>query len=100
MNKLDEFFKAIERDRESMRERIKKYTKDKLLSLADAVVNYEYYGGPKLSLGSIAEKHKGLAEIIGSAPACDYAEWEECRQAQFIILNATRAYYKGKGKNV
>jgi hypothetical protein len=100
MNKLDEFFEAIEKDRESMRERIREYTKDELLSLADDVVNYKYYGGPELSLGHIMKKHKGLAEIIDSAPGCDYAEWEEYRQAQFIILNAIREYYISKGKDV
>lgn len=100
MNKLDEFFETIERDRESMRERIREYTKDELLSLADDVVNYKYYGGPELELGPIMKKHNGLAEIIDSAPACNYEEWEEYRQAQFIILNAIREYYISKGKDV
>ena len=100
MNKLDEFFEAIEKDRESMRERIKEYTKGELLNLADAVVDHKYYGGPELGLGPIMEKHKGLAEIIDSAPACNYEDWPEYRQAQFIILNAIRAYYISKGKDV
>ena len=42
MNKLDEFFKAIERDRES--------------------------------LGTIMKKHRGLAEILDSAPGSEYED--------------------------
>lgn len=95
MNKLDKFFKAIERDKESMRERIKKYTEDELLSLDDAVTNCE-----PLDLGTIMKKHRGLTEILDSAPGSEYEDWPEYQQAESIILNATRLYYQRKNKNV
>ena len=76
----------------TMRERIKKFIKDELLDLVDAVVDYKYYSGPELDLDLITEKNKGLEEIINSVPGNDYEEWEEYKQARFIILNVIRTY--------
>lgn len=97
---LDKMFEEIVSAKEVRRGKIREYLKTELLDLADAVVDYKYYSGPELDLGPIMEKHKGLAEIIDSAPGSEYEDWPEYQQAQFIILNAIRTYYKGKGKDV
>ena len=97
---LDKMFEEIVSAKEARRGKIRDYLKTDLLSLADAVVDCEFYSGHPLDLGTIMKKHQGLTEILDSAPGSEYEDWPEYQQAEFIILNATRAYYKSKGKNV
>lgn len=96
---LDKMFEEIIESKEARRDKIREYLKTELLSLADAVVDYEFYSGPPLNLGTIMKKHQGLTEILDSAPGSEYEDWPEYQQAEFIILNATREYYKSKSHN-
>lgn len=93
---LDKMFEEIVSAKEEMRGKIKEYIKTDLIDLADAVVDWEFYSGPPLDLGTIMKKHQGLTEILDSAPGCEYEDWPEYRQAKFIILNATRLFYQKK----
>lgn len=92
---LDKMFEEIVSAKEARKDKIREYLKTDLLSLADAVA-----AGHPLDLGTIMKKHQGLTEILDSAPGSEYEGWPEYQQAESIILNATRAYYKSKGKNV
>lgn len=92
---LDKMFEEIVSAKEARRDKIREYLKTDLLSLADAVS-----AGHTLDLGTIMKKHLGLTEILDSAPGSEYEDWPEYQQAESIILNATRAYYKSKGKSV
>lgn len=94
---LDKMFEEIVSAKEARRDKIREYLKTDLLSLADAVADCELH---PLDLGTIMKKHQGLTEILDSAPGSEYEDWPEYQQAESIILNAIRAYYKSKGKNV
>ena len=77
-----------------MEEKIRNFIIQELWELVDAVVNYEYYDGPKVTLEMIAEKTKKLGEIIGERK--DYKNCPSYAQAEFIILNATRCVSTAK----
>jgi len=93
---LDKMFEEIVSAKEARRDKIREYIKTDLQDLADAVVDWEFYSGPALDLGTIMKKHQGLTEILDSVPGSEYEDWPEYRQAEFIILNATKLYYQMK----
>ena len=88
---LDKMFEEIVSAKEARRDKIRKYLETDLRDLADAVCS-----GHSLDLGTIMKKHRGLTEILDSAPGSEYEDWPEYQQAESIILNATRLYYQKK----